>query len=420
MAIVARLVITLVLVAGPATDEPDELAGWDAERFQAIADRTDPAWAVEPVEYPPGSVVTFDLVAADDVVGTHRRLVAASLLLDLATAAVLWRRLGPAVGRAYLLFGLPLIPLGYQRLDTLVTTLAIAGALAVLWPHPRPGPAGRTGRSSRWGGRAEPRAGAGPALAAGLLIAAGALTKVWPVLVVAGAIAIGRLRAAAAAIAVAGIGGLAWLLVVGAGLEPVDQVLSLRGATGWHVESLPGALVALFGDGEARLELNAYRIGSLRPGLVSVGRVGAVAAIAALTTAGWRRGRGRPARTLGLVVLGATSALIVTAPLLSPQFLVWLTPWAALLVADRPEASRPEWPLVLTGVAVTLTGATLTIFGPAGLTGSVPATLLTVRNLVLVALPVACWQALASPGGSGLAEAGGEGSLGHRSATPEP
>ena len=65
--------------------------------------------------------------------------------------------------------------------------------------------------------------------------------------------------------------------------HPVDQVLSLRGATGWHVESLVGALVALFTDADATLELNAYRIGTLRPTLVTLGRVGAVGAMAVLT-----------------------------------------------------------------------------------------------------------------------------------------
>lgn len=418
LAIAVRLAVAAFLVAGPATDDASELAGWDAERFQEIADRDEPAWSGQPVEYPPGSVVILDGLAGDDVVATHRHLVALSVIVDLAVAWGLWRRAGRPTGRAYLLLGLPLVPLGYQRLDTLVTALAAVAALALL--------AGATADSPR-----ERRRWVGPGVAAdgvaATAIAAGALTKIWPAVLVATAAVLGRRRAAVGALGLMAFAGAAWLLAVGAGVDPVDQVLSLRGATGWHVESVPGALVALVGDAEPRKELDAFRIGTLRPGLVTAGRVAALAAMGLLAVAGHRRWRaggpaGAPQRVLGLTTLGAVAALLVTAPLLSPQFLVWTTPWAALLVTGRRDAGPgpDRWPIGLAAAAAMLTGLTLTAFGPAGLAATIPAALLTARNLVLVALVPACLVALATGSASGLAERRGEGPLGHGGAGPHP
>lgn len=436
VAIVVRLVVALVLVAGPATDEIDELAGWDAERFQEIAERDGPAWVDHPVEYPPGSVVVFDRLAGTDVVETHRRLVVLSLVLDLGTALVLARRIGRPSAVAYLWLGLPLVPFGYQRLDTLVTTIAVVAALALL------GSAGSRRAESphsgaRWKGSGKgARDGIAADAVVAVAIAAGAMIKVWPALLIVGAVAIGRWRAAVAAGLVTGAAGLAWLAVVGDGLGPLDQVLSLRGATGWHVESLPGALVALVGSDQAALELNAYRIGTLRPGLVTAGRALAVITMGLLAVAGLRRTRagtgagpgdqGRPEAldretpfddgtrpVVALATLGSVAALVVTAPLLSPQFLVWLVPFAAL--AWSPQASGPGSirvgpALLATSMAAALTGVALHGFGPDGLTGFVPAALLTVRNLALIGVVGTCLAALWSSGrpGARLSSRGAE------------
>jgi hypothetical protein len=89
-------------------------------------------------------------------------------------------------------------------------------------------------------------------------------------------------------------------------------------------------------------------------------------------------------------MLGSTAALIVTSPLLSPQFLIWLTPWAAL-VATRA-GGRLNAPLVLTLGAATITGLTLAVFGPPNLARLAPALALTVRNGMLLWLPVSCWR----------------------------
>ncbi len=403
MALAVRFAVVVFLVAGPLTDEATDLAGWDAERFQEIADRRAPAWAEVPVEYPPGSVIVFDVVAGPDVVATHRTLVVASFLLELAAVALLWRSVDPSAAKAFLLLGLPLVPMGLQRLDMLVTVVAVAAAVALIGP--------RRGR----------RPTASDGWFAGL-VAIGVMVKLWPGLLVAGALALGRRSAAMAAAVTTVAVGLVWLAAVGAGLDPIDQVLSLRGATGWHVESLPGTVVALLTGAEQRFELNAYRIGTIDRGLVTAGRVLAVGLVAALVVSARTIPAGaRPATVrLGLVMLGSTAALLATAPLLSPQFLLWLTPWGALLVAGGGATPKARWTsdgqiavvLGLLVLAVGLTGGTLTVFGPDDLTGPVPAFALAVRNLVLVALPVACFAAL---------RAGPEGELtppGQRTGTP--
>lgn len=394
LAVAVRLAVVGVLAFGPATDEPGELAGWDAERFQVIAERDGAAWVDEPVEYPPGSVVILDRLAGADVVETHRRLLVLSLALDLAVAGLLANRIGRTTGAAHLVLGLPLVPLGYQRLDTIVTAVAVVGALALLTAT---GGGRRPGRTGDPGSR-------GIELLAGVALAVGALIKVWPAVLAVPAIALRRWRAVATAVVVGATAGVGWLLTVGNGLEPVDQVLSLRGAVGWHVESLPGSLVALVSGEDARLELNAYRIGTLDPLLVTAGRVLAVAVMVALAVAGRRSvGRGAdPVMTLGLTALGATGALLATAPLLSPQFLVWTTPWVALLVAPgHGPAGRPTTAPgtavragALAAVAGLLTGVTLTLFRPDGLTDTLPALLLVARNVLLLAVPVVCLLAL--------------------------
>jgi hypothetical protein len=90
------------------------------------------------------------------------------------------------------------------------------------------------------------------------------------------------------------------------------------------------------------------------------------------------------------------SALLVTAPLLSPQFLVWLTPWAALVVSgpSEPSTRTAARAVAATAAAATLTGLALHGFGPADLSSTVPAALLTVRNLALLGLVALCLSAL--------------------------
>ncbi len=393
LAVAVRVVAAAVLVAGPWTDEASELAGWDVARFQQMADEPGRPYTDHEVEYPPGSVVLIEALAGGGVVRTHRLLVTLSVAVDLGVAALVWRLGGDRAAGAYLLLGLPLVPMGLLRFD-LWAALAATGALAVA-----ASPSARTRSPTAGGdrGHATPQIpGLAADIAAGVLVAAGALIKVWPALLVAALWAAGRGRAAAASLAAMVVAGAAWLTWAGAGLEPARQVLSLRGATGWHLESIPGSLVALLGSARPELQLDAFRIGHLDPRLVLAGRVITVGVTAALA-AGMRRGRwaaAPQAARWGLVMLGATAALIVTAPLLSPQFLLWLTPWAALQLGTDKRL------VVLTGVATTMTGATLAVFGPPDVGRPLPALLLLGRDAALLALIAVAVRVALRPSGT--------------------
>jgi hypothetical protein len=102
---------------------------------------------------------------------------------------------------------------------------------------------------------------------------------------------------------------------------------------------------------------------------------------------------------LALVMLGSTTALIVTAPLVSPQFMLWLTPWAAILYRDRLL-------LGLTGTAVALTASILAVFGPPDLDHPVAAAGLLARNGILVAVVALSLQRLNRPDRLGTRRSG--------------
>ena len=379
-------------MVGPWVDEATELAGWDIERFLAIARDGGRAWRDAAVEYPPGSVIVFELLdrlspsGAVGLVTAHRVLVLIALSADLAVAWLLHRR-DRRAGLTYLLLGLPLVPMGLLRLDIVAALPAVAAVLLVTRPSPCPEPVNEPSRLT----------------AAGALVAAGAMIKLWPALLIPALWSGRRERAAAAGIVAGALTTVWWLFWAGAGLDPIRQVVDLRGATGWQLESVGGVLTTLadaaglrtLGPEEGvRLELNAFRIGTLIPWLVTVGRAVAVAAMAALAWRARRVASGPDLSVIAAVMLGCVAALVVTSPLLSPQFLLWLTPWAALLMADghRQPASRLPAPVLLTAGATVLTGVALTIFGPPDLADPAAAAMLAVRNGLLIALPVSCWR----------------------------
>jgi hypothetical protein len=374
--VLARAVVALALAAGPWTDQPTELDGWDVARFQAMADAPGRHYLDHAVEYPPGSVVIIEALAVSDVVTTHRLLVAGGLVVDLGIAAALahwWRR---PVALAYLALGLPLLPMGYVRLDLWAAAAAVAGGVALARRRP---------------------------VLFGSAVTVGAMIKLWPVLLVAPALALGRRREAGWATGSLAVAGLVWLACAGWSLDPVDQVISLRGATGWHVESVGGSLTALVTGAEPELQLDAFRIGVLDGRLVLVGRVITAAAVAALVVAGRRATAGAgtsdtPPELAAVIMLGSVAALIITAPLLSPQFLLWLTPWAAVLIGNQVAGGGPtvdRWPAAATTGAVLITAATLAAFGPPHLHHPVAATALLVRDGLLVAVVAGCVVALA-------------------------
>lgn len=357
VAIAIRVLAAIWLLAYPRISDSD-LTGWDAERFQEIADQPGTPWVDVPVEYPPGTVAISELIAADNAVGTNDRIVLLSLAVDLGLAAILRRFWTSTAGVAYLLIGLPLVPAGLLRLD-LWAAFAATMALVEL----------RRDRNIRFAGWA----------------VTGALIKVWPVLVVGAAFGLRKTRAGWTALGLGTAAGLVWLSV--AGLQGPRQVLSFRGATGWQIESIGGSLTGLFTDAVPELQNNAYRIGTLSSGLVVGGRVLALGAIA---LALWRAHR-RPLADgqAERILLAGTAAMIVTAPLLSPQFLLWLTPFAAILWPSRSAKA--------TAIAIAITGFVGPVFGYPNLAEPAPAILLLIRDVALIASVVLAIRELDEP-----------------------
>lgn len=365
-AVLARLLAAAALVFGPWTDEPAELEGWDVERFQEIADTAGAPYVDHEVEYPPFTVVVAEEVLADDVVTSHQRLVVLSLFIDLGLAAALTRYWSTRAAATYLLLSLPMVPSGLLRLDLWAGLAAVAAAatIAPLRSHP-----------SQHAGIERHR----DSLAVGafaLFTVTGAMIKLWPALLIAGAIGVRKFRFAAAATAIGAAAGALWLAI--SGVAAIEQITSLRGVTGWHLESIPGSLVALFGSDSPRLEADAFRIGQLNDAAVLAGRVAAIAVIGAAAGLA-ARSRRQPSERLALVMLVSVAALIITAPLLSPQFLLWLTPWAAI-------AHRQRTLLLLTAGTTVLTAGVLAAFGPPDLDHRLAAIVLLVRDGLLIAM----------------------------------
>ena len=320
------------------------------QRFVEIAHAPGLPWRDSPVEYAFGDWVVIRAVGFGSV-GLARALLG---LVAFCADLVAWRAVAAGWGRAaaarYLWLGAPLLAFIYRRSDLVAVALAVLGlALA---------------------SRDRERAG-------GVSLAAAVLVKVWPI-VVAPALAIERharaLRTAAIAL-VAGVAG--WLLLGGA--DALRQVGTFRGATGWELESTVGVVVWAL-TGEHRFEAGANRTGTVPAGAGPALLVATLITVVAI----WLLARRRPFTPAGAPALAAVAALLVLAPVFSPQYAVWLVAWGAIAGRDGP---RWPWlasvPVILTGTLVTLWYADVDL-GPGG-----NQLVLLARNLAVAAIVVA-------------------------------
>jgi hypothetical protein len=98
----------------------------------------------------------------------------------------------------------------------------------------------------------------------------------------------------------------------------------------------------------------------------------------------WLLARRRPFPPAGAPALAAIAALLVFAPVFSPQYVVWLVGWGAIAGRDGP---RWTWlasvPVILTGTLVTLWYADVDL-GPGG-----NQLVLGARNLAVMAIVIA-------------------------------
>jgi hypothetical protein len=266
---------------------------------------------------------------------------------------------------AYLVLGLPLVafPFIYARVDLFTVLLVVVGLALV-----------RRGADG-WGGAA---------------LAGAVLAKVWP-FAVAPILLIERKRRGMVSFVVSGlVGGLVWIAV--AGTSGVKQVFSFRDATGWQVESLPGILWHLKDPGRIKFESGAFRTGVMplwaRPTLTLL-------SVAFVVLAWWWAARRRRAGSTDDVVyalapLACVLSLLIFAPILSPQYIVWFLPFSAILAASGRRLVA-GLTLAIT-VITTISYITVPSAAEGALYGTLP---VLVRNLLLVALFVVALQELA-------------------------
>jgi hypothetical protein len=277
------------------------------------------------VAFPPLTWAFIEVVAAPGSAdGAGRLLVLTQLVADLAVAAALAFGWSHRHAIAWLALLLPLCWGGwiFARLDLMSAALAMWGLALARRRHQNAG---------------------------GVVLGLSAFAKAWPVLTVPGLWVEGRRRALEVTSVVVGAGGLVWLAV--GGREGIEQVLTFRGAAGYHVESTVGGVLLLTGDEPAFSEAGALRIASQPAWAKTTVALLLVAGVVVAWTLAWRAARRHRDVASEAAVLGslvAVGMLLVLSPLLSPQYLVWLLPFVALRYRDRALVVVTVAALVLT------------------------------------------------------------------------
>ncbi|MFN8028253.1 MAG: hypothetical protein U0W40_18390 [Acidimicrobiia bacterium] len=338
-----------------ARDHATVLPG-DVRRYHRIATRKGVPYRDFEVEYPPLTLAAIDALNGHNVRESTVNLMWSQLGLDVAIAAVVAWAWGRRAMFAYLVLGLAFLwyPFLYLRLDLLSVLLAVLALALVKKRHTIAGGAG---------------------------LAVACFAKLWPVVLVPRMLTKGK-RAGVAAFGVVGAIGVGlWVGLTGTGGP--EQVLTFRGADGWQIESTIGSMVHTFGSAPARMEEGAMRAGIVP----DVARLGLpVLGIALVALVWWLAARARSTdATLldGLAPLGAITALLVTATILSPQYVSWLLPFAAIAWAGGEKAVAG-----LTATAAFLSTLGLNLVKELNAGQSFPAAVVLGRNVALLALLV--------------------------------
>jgi hypothetical protein len=317
------------------------------------------------VEYPPVTFALIKLLTGENLYRSIAFVAISQFACDLAIAAILrwvWDRKAMI---AYLVLGLPLIcyPFVYARIDLFAALLAVGGMALV-----------RKNREIEGGG----------------LLAVAVLTKIWPFGLAPVLIVERKVKGLVAFVSAGFALVIAWFAVGGS--AGVRQVVSFRDATGWQVESVPGILWHLHDPSRVKFESGAFRTGVMptwgRPLLTALSLAFVVLA---WWIAGRRRARGDgPFVVDALAPLASVLALLLFAPILSPQYVVWMLPFAALVAArgDRLVAG-----LTLGVTIITTISYRYVLDASEGVLWAIAPVL--VRNLLLVALLVVAVQLLA-------------------------
>jgi hypothetical protein len=319
-------------------------------RFTEIAAAEGRPYRDFPVEYPPVSLAAIEVVAGTNGNETGAHLVWFIFLCDLATVAALAYGWGQRTAVAYLFLTAPLLGFLYTTIDLISVALAVGAVALVVRGRDRLG---------------------------GVALATAILAKVWPLVLLPVMVLERKRRALVWSVVTLTLGTFAWVWWGGAS-GPL-QVATQRHSPGWEYESAVGSVLWALGGNFVSIN-DSSRLG-FAPGWAKAVLLGAaVAGIAAV----WYRASRREPRELGFPMVAAVSILMLSAPLLSPPYMIWLAPWAAIAWTERTGYVR--WllaALMLVGGLMLLASST---FADVAL-WSVKA-LVLLRNLLLAAVPV--------------------------------
>jgi hypothetical protein len=270
-------------------------------RFTEIATTEGRPYRDFPVEYPPVSLAAIEAAAGPNGNETGANLVWLILICDLATVAALSFGWGPRTAVAYLFLTAPLLGFLYTTIDLIAVALAVGAVALVVRGRDRLG---------------------------GVAFAAAILAKVWPLVLLPVLVLQRKGRALVWSGAALTLGTFVWVWWGGA--SGLVQVATQRQTPGWEYESAVGSVIWALGRNFVIIN-DSTRVG-VAPAWAKALLLGAaLAGIAAV----WYRASRREPGELGMPAVAAVSILMLSAPLLSPPYMIWLAPWAAIAWMER-------------------------------------------------------------------------------------
>lgn len=337
----------------------------DTTAYHHLGDEPGLPYRDHAVAFPPVSWAFIELTNGGSAAQTMSNVGWGSLILDLLAAGAIAYGWGRRATLVYLVLGLPFLylPFVYFRVDLLSVAMAIWGlALA------------KRDRE----------------VAGGAVLALAVFTKLWPLALIPALLVARRHRAFRSCVVTGAVCAFLWFMWSGVG--GFLQVITFKGARGWHNESFVGGVVQAIEHNPVRIQAGAARAGTAPPWATTGLGLALVVTCACIWLAAARTSRS-DGIVYGVAPLGAVATFLVFSPLLSPQYLVWLLPFAAIawVGGHRRIAS-------CVGVSVVLT--MMLIFHYGGLVRSeLGATvLLNVRNGALLGLVVSAFVVLHEAG----------------------
>jgi Glycosyltransferase family 87 len=299
------LVFSLIAINNPklTSGQSIHVIASDASRYHQIADQPGVPYRDFQVEYPPITLVGIKLLNGSSLGETAKQVGVFCLFLSFGVASMLLLGWGARECATYLGLSLPLSLFVYLRLDLVSVILALAAFMLLLRDR------------QEW---------------AGITLAFAVFAKVWPVVLLPLFVVRRSWKGLGWFLGLAGAALLAWVLI--GGLDAPAQVATFRHARGWQEESLVGAVLWTLG-GRTYYQAGAVRVGSV-PTWAEILLLLVGAGIVVLAWA-LRNRRVDGASFDATAMVASVGAVLLISPILSPQYMVWLLPWVALVTKDR-------------------------------------------------------------------------------------